>query len=222
MRCGVPGAARPSGCRRGKAHRWGWGASVIAADLAGLATPVDDLRTLDGNPRRGDVPAVARSLMAFGQRKPIVARRDGTVIAGNHTLVAARSLGWDRIAVVWVDDDDTTAKAFALADNRSAELGGYDDADLRAMLEALAGDAELLAATSWDASHLEDLAARLAVPALGDLAEKYGDYDDEELWPLVHLKVSPETHDAWNAVVLADGGDPVATFSRLVADKVDQ
>jgi DNA modification methylase len=135
---------------------------MIVGDLAALATPVDRLSLLTGNPRRGDVDAVARSLSTFGQRKPIVARRDGTVIAGNHTLQAARKLGWPEIAVVWVEDDDATAKAFALADNRTAELGSYDDEALAALIaEVQEADAELLAATGWDGTDLADLMSKL-------------------------------------------------------------
>lgn len=136
---------------------------MIAEDLTALAVPVSKLSTLPGNPRRGDVDAIARSLDTFGQRKPIVARSDGTVVAGNHTLAAAQRLGWDEIAVVWVDDDEATGQAFALADNRTAELGGYDDAALSEMLEAVHdADEELFAATSWTDDEREDLLARLA------------------------------------------------------------
>jgi hypothetical protein len=124
---------------------------VIAEDLRPLAFPVADLELLPGNPRRGDVDAVGRSLEEFGQRKPIVVRRsDRVVVAGNHTLQAAQRLGWESVAVVWVDDDDTRAKAFALADNRTAELGGYDDEALAEMIAGVRGaDPELLAATGW-------------------------------------------------------------------------
>ncbi len=45
---------------------------VIVADLEALAAPIETLALLPGNPRRGDVDAVARSLDTFGQRKPIV------------------------------------------------------------------------------------------------------------------------------------------------------
>jgi site-specific DNA-methyltransferase (adenine-specific) len=136
---------------------------VIVDDLAALAAPIDKLNLLPGNPRRGDVDAVAQSLTAFGQRKPIVARRDGTVIAGNHTLQAARQLGWPEIAVVWVDDNDTTAKAFALADNRTAELGTYDDqllADLIA--EVRDADPDLLAASGWTEAATKELLDAIA------------------------------------------------------------
>jgi hypothetical protein len=136
---------------------------VIVADLAPLATPLDDVALLEGNPRVGDVDAIARSLAAFGQRKPVVANRaTGEVIAGNHTVRAARQLGWDEVAVVWVDDDPTTAHAFALADNRTAELGGYDDAALAALIaEVHDADEELLAATGWSGDDLQELLDRL-------------------------------------------------------------
>jgi ParB family chromosome partitioning protein len=131
---------------------------MIAPDLASLAAPIDDLKPLPGNPRRGNVDAVARSLARFGQRKPVVARPDGTIIAGNHTWAAARKLGWAEIAVVRVADDDTEAFAFALADNRTAELGGYDQESLAAMLAEVA-DTDALLATGYTA---EDVAALLA------------------------------------------------------------
>lgn len=139
---------------------------MIAESLTGLAVPVEDLRTLEGNPRRGDVAAVARSLKRFGQRKPIVARRaDGVVVAGNHTLAAARELGWAEVAVSWVDDDDATAKAYALADNRTSALGTFDNADLAAMVaEVQAVDPELLEAASFDEDDLNELLAGNEVP----------------------------------------------------------
>lgn len=142
---------------------------TIIDALAGLATPLDALRTLPGNPRRGDVEAVMRSYRRFGQRKPIVATRDGTVIAGNHQLEAARRLGWDDIAVVYTDDDELTAKAFALADNRTAEKGYYDEADLLALMESVSVDPELLVDTAWTEDDLAELVAKTKPkPALTD------------------------------------------------------
>lgn len=110
----------------------------IIEPLVKLKVPIGSLDTLPGNARRGDVEAVARSYTIFGQRKPLVAKRTGNggiVTAGNHGLLAARSLGWTHVAAVILDDDDTTAKAYALADNRTHDLGGYDDAALLALLE---------------------------------------------------------------------------------------
>ena len=126
----------------------------IANDLKPLAYPVDKLQHLDGNPRIGNVEAVAKSYDKFGQRKPIVATKDGTVISGNHQLAAAKQLGWEKIAVLFTDDDELTAKAFALADNRTSDLGTYDDDFLADMLGSVASDLELLKATSFDEKDL--------------------------------------------------------------------
>jgi DNA modification methylase len=144
------------------------GTANIAESLRPLATPIGDLSPLPGNPRKGDVEAVKRSYERFGQRKPIVANRDGTVIAGNHQLKAAQALGWDEIAVVFVDDDDQTAKAFALADNRTADLGTYDDQALADLLAEVAIDPELLLATGYDLDALADLDASLDLPTVDE------------------------------------------------------
>jgi DNA modification methylase len=82
-----------------------------------------------------NLEAIATSLEKFGQRKPIVVHR-GVVLAGNGTLEAARSLGWTEIDVAEVPDDwdMDTAKAYALADNRTAELAEWDEGELAKQL----------------------------------------------------------------------------------------
>ena len=138
---------------------------MIAEPLRPLARPITEFRLLEGNPRRGDVESVKRSLSRFGQRKPIVVREDGTVEAGNTTLKAALELGWPEIAVAAFSDDDATAKAFALADNRTSELGAFDLAALAAMaVEVQAADPELLEAASYTEADLNALLAGQRVP----------------------------------------------------------
>lgn len=150
---------------------------MIDPGLSGLAVDIDSVHPLPGNPRKGDVEAVARSLYRFGQRKPVIATRDGAIIAGNHTHAAAVRLGWDRIAVLFVDDDDTTAKAFALADNRTGDLGKYDNELLVEMMkEVAAADLELLESASWTSEDLADLIDFVNGPV-------YGGADDPEPEP---------------------------------------
>jgi DNA modification methylase len=76
-----------------------------------------------------NLDAIKASLTKFGQRKPIVITGEGLVLAGNGTLEAAKSLGWDHIDVTItpVDWDLNTARAYALADNRTAELAEWDE-----------------------------------------------------------------------------------------------
>jgi hypothetical protein len=158
------------------------GALVILDVLAPLAVAVDSLTPLPGNPRRGDVEAIAASLARFGQRKPIVVDAAGSIIAGNHTWQAARQLGWTHIAAVRVSDDDATARAFALADNRTAELGSYDE-ELLATLINEVGDVDpaLLDASGWSDKAIVELMATVGAAApwrrdptqAGALAKRY-------------------------------------------------
>ena len=125
----------------------------IHPQLASFAVPLDQLHMLEPNPNVGDVEAVKRSYVAFGQRKPIVVRQsDNVIIAGNTQYKAAGELEWDSIAVLFVDDDEAKSHAFALADNRTADLGYADDAALAALLQSvLAADSDLFAA-AWATS----------------------------------------------------------------------
>jgi ParB-like chromosome segregation protein Spo0J len=97
--------------------------------------PVSSLSYYPGNPRRGNVAMIAESLKVNQQYKPLVAQRStGFVLAGNHTLQAALSLGYERIDVVFLDCDDVTAKRIVLVDNKSADAATYSTDDLAALL----------------------------------------------------------------------------------------
>ena len=134
----------------------------IHESLLPLAFPIDKLELLPGNPRKGDVDSVVKSYEKFSQRKPIVARMRpdsdiAEVLAGNTQLKAARRLEWDKIAVVLVDDDDATAAGFALADNRTHDLGEYLDEELAAMIAMISDDQELLDASGYDLADEQEL-----------------------------------------------------------------
>lgn len=91
-----------------------------------------DLRPDEQNARKHDqanLKAIAGSLDQFGQRKPIVITQDNRVVAGNGTLTAAKLLDWKEINCVRVPADWTAdqIKAYALADNRTAELAEWDE-----------------------------------------------------------------------------------------------
>ena len=99
---------------------------------------ITTLKPYPKNPRRGDVEAIAQSLKVNGQYKPIVVnKRDNTILAGNHTWRAARSLGWTHIAVSFVDVDDYGAQKIVLADNRTSDMSSYDDSKLLDLLQSL-------------------------------------------------------------------------------------
>jgi len=185
----------------------------IVPDLVGLAFPIDRLDPLEGNPRRGDVDAIAGSFAEFGQRKAIVARHTadgrGEVTAGNHALAAATRLGWTDIAVVWVDDDDLRAKAFALADNHTAELGSYDRVALAEMVGLVAAEPDLLAATAYTAADLAELNAYA----------RRGDDDPDDLPDDDDVDTVAQPGDLWllgdHRVVCGDARDPAVIAGCL-------
>ena len=97
--------------------------------------PLTKLKTFPGNPRRGDINAIADSLQTNKQYRPIVVQRStGHILAGNHTYLAAQRLGWRTIAVSFIDVDDQEAKRINVADNRLPELGDYDGQALKDLL----------------------------------------------------------------------------------------
>ena len=103
---------------------------------------IKDLRPDPNNARQHDeknLKAIQGSLKEFGQRKPIVINDSFVVVAGNGTVEAAKRLGWTKIECVQVPGDWTAAqtKAFALADNRTAELAAWSPEVLAAQLVEL-------------------------------------------------------------------------------------
>jgi hypothetical protein len=111
------------------------------------------------NPRRADIARLAESLREHGQYKPLVVQRStGYVLAGNHTLLAARELGWDDIAVVYLDIDDLRARKILLMDNRVTDNASYDNDALLELLASLDND---FTGTGYSPEDLDDLLAAL-------------------------------------------------------------
>ena len=90
------------------------------------------------SPRNLD--AIKGSLARFGQQKPIVVDEHNVVRAGNGTLLAAQALGWEEISVVRSQLDGADLTAYAIADNRTAELAEWDQEILARTLDSLPAD----------------------------------------------------------------------------------
>jgi DNA modification methylase len=102
--------------------------------------PLSAVTPYANNPRVNDgaVAAVAESIERFGFRQPIVVDKEGVVVCGHTRLRAAERLGMNEVPVhVAGDLSDEQARAYRLADNKSAGLAVWDDAKLAEELEAL-------------------------------------------------------------------------------------
>lgn len=193
-------------------------------DLITRTVPVSDLVHDPMNARTHDeknIDAIKRSLDSFGQRKPLVVARGNdnemVVIAGNGTLEAARSLGWSTIVIAEVpaDWDASKARAFALADNRSAELADWDDVALTSALFELD-------ANGWD---IADLGFEPIAPPDGDeWADAMGNVtgDRQPIQQMTFTLHDDQVETLRNAIAVAKGfgefgdtGNPNANGNAL-------
>ncbi|MBL9147055.1 MAG: ParB N-terminal domain-containing protein [Phycisphaerae bacterium] len=102
--------------------------------------PVAEIRPYERNPRFSEkaVEAVAESIRRFGFRQPIVVDAEGVVVCGHARLLAAQRLGLAEVPVhVARDLSDEQIRAYRIADNKTAELAGWDEALLRVELGEL-------------------------------------------------------------------------------------
>src|ERR1017187_2650813 len=84
------------------------------------------------------VAQIAGSIAAFGFNAPILIDSKGNIIAGNGRYLAALKLGLEMVPVVVLDHlSEIQKRAYILADNKLAELGGYDDELLAIQLAEL-------------------------------------------------------------------------------------
>jgi hypothetical protein len=120
----------------------------MTSNLQGENVDIATLEPFPNNPRIGDLGTIKESLRRLGQYRPIVAHKPTRrVLAGHHVWQAAKDLGWETIAVTWVDGDEQFCKKVVLADNRTADLGSYQNAVLTDLLRSLPD----LIATGYDA-----------------------------------------------------------------------
>lgn len=132
----------------------------IAPSLVKFAVPMERVAPDPANARlhpQANLDAIRGSLLAFGQQKPIVVDDRGVIVAGNGLYLAARSLGWKRIAAVKTRLRGADRTGFAIADNRTAELAEWDEEALARQLKELGEELDI-EALGFDA---EDLARLL-------------------------------------------------------------
>ena len=111
-------------------------ANIKVGQVASVA--LNTLESYPTNPRRGDIEAIAQSLKAHGQYRPIVVQY-GTnfILAGNHTYKAAKKLGWKKIKITYIEVDEESARRIVLADNRLTDLATYNEPLLKSLLTTL-------------------------------------------------------------------------------------
>lgn len=101
---------------------------------------LDTLQPHPENPRIGDVAAIIASIEANEPYGLIIVQEStGNILAGAHRWQALTELGYEEGLVALVDVDDATAREICLADNRTHDLGTYDDGTLARILAEIDG-----------------------------------------------------------------------------------
>jgi DNA modification methylase len=99
-------------------------------DLSIEYVPPGDLKPWARNARthsRRQIRQIADSIRTFGFTNAILVDDTGRVVAGHGRLLAAQLLGLDRVPVVRLADmSEEKLRAYVIADNRLAEIAGWD------------------------------------------------------------------------------------------------
>tara|TARA_X000001388_G_C2232369_1_gene123711 strand:+ start:1351 stop:2010 length:660 start_codon:yes stop_codon:yes gene_type:complete len=152
---------------------------------------LSQLKQFGGNPRVGNVDLIAESLKENGQFRPLIVNKDNTILAGNHTFLAMKQLGWKECDVHYIDVDKTQAKKIVLVDNRLNDIAGYDTQVMIDMLEEMLDKGQLIG-TGFDADAVDDLAAEYDEVSITDFETFQGGYalSEQEIKEIAEKKLS--------------------------------
>ena len=117
------------------------------ADLQVTSRPIDALTPYSQNARthsKKQVRQIADSIEHFGWTNPVLVDDAGGIIAGHGRVEAAKFLGLVEVPTIGIENlTEAQKRAYIIADNRLAELAGWDT-------EVLAGELQFLSAVDCD------------------------------------------------------------------------
>ena len=146
------------------------------------------------NPRRhsdAQIAQIAGSIAHFGFNSPILIDSKGNIIAGHGRYLAALKLGLETVPVIVLDHlSEIEKRAYLLADNKLADLSGWDD-------EALASELAELRDTEVDLGTLGFSDDELRV-LLADAEFPDNDQPDEEEIPQPPAEPVTRAGDIWH------------------------
>src|SRR5262249_49587080 len=115
-----------------------------ASDGRALVIEHVKLETLRPYPRNArthskkQIRQIAASIKEFGWVNPVLADARGQIIAGHGRVEAAKLLNLDTVPVIRIEGlTETQIRAYVIADNRLAEIAGWDEDILAKELQLL-------------------------------------------------------------------------------------
>ena len=99
-------------------------------DLAVVYRAIGELKAHARNPRTHSmkqIRQIAESIRRFGFTNPILIDAEDRIIAGHGRIEAAKLLGLSTVPTIRLDHlTEAQKRAYVIADNRLAELAGWD------------------------------------------------------------------------------------------------
>jgi 16S rRNA G966 N2-methylase RsmD len=103
--------------------------------------PVSSLKPYDKNPRthsKKQIRQIAQSIRTFGWTNPVLVDASDRIIAGHGRVEAAKLLNLPTVPILRIEDlTEAQIKAYVIADNKLAELAGWDEEILANELQFL-------------------------------------------------------------------------------------
>lgn len=192
---------------------------TLLGDQRVVNRPIESLKEHPRNPRthsRSQVRKLAESIHRFGFVNPVLVDADNQIIAGHGRVAAARQLDMTHVPTLRIEHlSEADRRAYVLADNRLAELAGWDTELLALELEYIQEiDASFdLTVIGWD------------TPALDTLLNDGADPDEDEELANITVASGPPTTVAGDVWILGEHrllcGDArhATAYERLLGDE---
>ena len=137
---------------------------------------IDKLHPHHKNPRHNDhaVDSIANSIKRFGFTSPIVANKDGTILAGHTRFKASKQIGLETVPVVYVDLSPVDAELLMIADNKLGEKADWNTDQLSDLLTGLKEQGEDLDVLGFEDEELDQLLQGFDDP------DPFGDGESQE------------------------------------------
>jgi hypothetical protein len=170
------------------------------------------------NPRthsKKQIRQIANSIERFGFNNPVLIDRAGGIVAGHGRVEAAKLIGLENVPTIRLEDlTEDEVRAYVIADNRLAELAGWDGEILAIELQGLAElDLDFdLTITGFETPEIDILIGELDAAEEDDPADEVPEVSDAP--PVTRLG------DVWcigkHRLICGDSLDP-NTYARLLS-----
>lgn len=125
--------------------------------------PIQELMILENNPNKGDLKRLKKLISKNGFLRAVTVQKSTmSVLAGNHSVIAAKELGYDKVPVSIFDLPDDVADRHILGDNKARDGAKYDEDILAERFKKMGVDAAALDGTGYSPREAEIIIERAA------------------------------------------------------------